>query len=175
MAQKLSKKRKQVQKIVKKVRSSSVKKSGAQAAGNAQPKVSFTIPNTQYTEGIGRRKVSTARVRVYDKPGDFVVNDQLVSEYFSAVPMATARYNKPFEITGLKGKYAVTVKISGSGISAQLDALVHGLSRALVKMDPNLKPLLKEQGLMTRDSRMKETRKIGMGGKARRQRQSPKR
>lgn len=172
MARKLSKKRKQVQKIVKKARSAKGTVSSASKQKTAQ---NFSIPNTQYTESVGRRKVATARVRIYDKPGDFVVNDQLVSEYFAAVPMAPVAYNQPFDVVGLKGKHAVTVKVSGSGINSQMEAVVHGLSRALVKMNPDLKPLLKEHGLLTRDARMKETRKIGTGGKARRKRQSPKR
>ena len=135
----------------------------------------FKIPQAKYIEGVGRRKVATARVRVYEKEGDFVVNDQLVSQYFSDIPNAIVLYNKPFVLTGTKDKFAVTAKISGSGIKSQLDALVHGLARALVAKNPEFRIFLKGAGLLTRDDRMKETRKIGMGGKARRQRQSPKR
>lgn len=173
MAQKLSKKRNQIQKVVKKVRPSSGVSSTAKSSAGAG--VQFSIPNTKYVEGIGRRKVATARVRVYDQPGDFVVNDTLVSQYFATVPLSHSVYNQPFETLGLKGKHAVTVVVSGSGPRSQLGAVVHGLTRALIKMNPDYKPLLKELGLTTRDPRMKETRKIGMGGKARRQRQSPKR
>jgi small subunit ribosomal protein S9 len=169
MAQKLKKKQTQVKKIVKQVRAAQPKPAANAAATN------FTIPNVEYVEAIGRRKVATARVRVYAKPGDFVVNDQLVSDYFANITLAPTIYNKPFEILDLKGKHAVTVKLSGSGISSQIDALVHGLARALVEMNVDHKPLLKAAGLLTRDDRMKETRKIGMGGKARRKRQSPKR
>lgn len=168
--------RKKHQQAVKQV----IKKAPAKPAPASKPKSAettseFSIPQAKYIEAIGRRKVATARVRVYDKAGDFVVNDQLVSKYFAGVPNAVTLYNKPFELTGTKGKFAVTAKVSGSGISSQLDALIHGLSRALVAKNPEFRIFLKGAGLLTRDDRMKETRKIGMGGKARRKRQSPKR
>lgn len=168
MARQLKKKQTKVQKIIKKAKTQPSRSAGAAATN-------FSVPNSEYTEAVGRRKVATARVRVYHKPGDFVVNDRIVGQYFDAIPHAVAQYMKPFETTGTKGNYAVTAKVSGSGIAAQLDALVHGLSRALVEMNADHKPLLKEAGLLVRDDRMKETRKPGQGGKARRKRQSPKR
>lgn len=171
MALKLRKKSGNVQKVIKKTKVV-VKKSKKSATKDTS---TLTIPTGQYTEAVGRRKVATARVRIYESAGDFIINDEVAGKYFSTVPYAPKQYNLPFELTGTKGKFAVTAKVSGSGISAQLDAVVHGISRALVKYNPDLKPLLKEHGLMTRDDRMKETRKIGMGGKARRQRQSPRR
>jgi len=82
---------------------------------------------------------------------------------------------KPFELTGTKGKFSVTAKITGSGIDAQIEAFVNGLAKALVTFNPEFRTFLKPAGLLTRDDRMKETRKIGTGGKARRKRQSPKR
>ncbi|MCB9813032.1 MAG: 30S ribosomal protein S9 [Pseudomonadales bacterium] len=133
------------------------------------------MPTGKYYEAVGRRKVATARVRLFEATGDFIVNDKVVGKYFDSISDAALRYNNPFELTGTKGKFSVLVKVSGSGKSAQLDAMVHGISRALVKFDPAYKTLLKTEGLMSRDDRMKETRKIGMGGKARRKRQSPKR
>jgi small subunit ribosomal protein S9 len=77
--------------------------------------------------------------------------------------------------TNVLGKYAVTVKVNGGGVRGQLGALAHGLARALVKFNPDYRALLKDDGWLTRDDRMKESRKIGTGGKARRKRQSPKR
>jgi len=133
------------------------------------------IPNVKYIEGIGRRKAAVARVRIYETEGDFIVNNQKASKYFSGVINAVKLYNKPFEITDTKGKFTVTVKVNGSGIKAQLGAVTHGLSRALIKYDVAFRALLKPEGYLTRDDRMKETRKPGRGGKARRKRQSPKR
>lgn len=170
MALKLRKKSANPKKVVKKTKVV-VKKSKRKTKDTS----TLTVPVGKYTEAVGRRKVATARVRIYESAGDFIVNNEVVGQYFSVIPYAAKQYNLPFTVTGTKGKFAVTVKVTGSGISSQLDAVVHGISRALVQYDPNLKPLLKEHGLMTRDDRMKETRKIGMGGKARRQRQSPRR
>ena len=135
----------------------------------------FTFPKTTYIDTVGRRKVATSRVRIYEGKGDFVVNNLLVGEYFSGIKNAAALFNKPFDLTGTKGKFAVSVVVKGSGINSQMGAMLHGLARALVEYNPEFKIFLKAAGLMTRDDRMKETRKIGMGGKARRKRQSPKR
>lgn len=138
----------------------------------------YAVPAGEYVEGIGRRKMATARVRIYEtknKDKQFVVNDQLAKDYFGDIQLAVKIYTQPFELTGTQDKFGVTATVEGSGLNAQLGAIVHGLSRALVKYDPAFKTLLKEEGLMTRDDRLKETRKPGRGGKARRKRQSPKR
>jgi small subunit ribosomal protein S9 len=167
MALKLAKKTK-VQKVVKKapvMRSSK---------GSAPVKV-FATPKGVYTEAVGRRKTATARVRIFKTDGEFVVNDKIVGEYFDTVPHAHAQYLRPFELTGTKGTYAVTAKVSGSGKQSQLDAVVMGVARALAEVSADYRTLLLTENLLTRDDRMKETRKIGMGGKARRKRQSPKR
>lgn len=172
MARKLAKKTTQPKKVIKKQPKKVVKPAQAvKAIQNSEVKT----PQGEYVEGVGRRKVATARVRIYEAKGDFIVNDQLVGQYFANIPMAAKYFNKPFDLTGTKGKFAVTAKVSGSGIKAQLGAIVHGLARALIKYDPTFRPLLKQDGLLTRDDRMKETRKVGRGGKARRKRQSPKR
>jgi len=99
----------------------------------------------------------------------------VAGDYFASIANAANYYTKPFDLTGTKGKFAVTVTVKGSGISAQLDAMIHGISRALVEYSGDYRALLKKSSLLTRDDRMKETRKIGNGGKARRKRQSPKR
>jgi len=171
----MKKKQKNKVQVVKKVTAALPSVPRSETPASTAGETQFAVPKTRYTEGIGRRKVATARVRLYEGQGDFVVNDTLVGEYFQGVRNAAVVYNKPFELTGTKGKFAVTAKIIGSGVSAQLDALVHGLSQALVAHNPEFKIFLKGAGLLTRDDRMKETRKIGMGGKARRKRQSPKR
>jgi small subunit ribosomal protein S9 len=168
MAQKLKKKIKQKQVIVKKV-VRRVSETKNQTSG-----VKF-MPKSAFVEGVGRRKTAVARVRVYEEPGDFLVNDKPVGEYFKSVSNAPSLYNKPLHLTDTQGNWAITVSVNGSGIRSQLGAVIHGLARALVKKSPQYKAALNEKGLMTRDSRMKETRKVGMGGKARRQRQSPKR
>ena len=169
MAIRMNKKSNKVKKVVKKAPMTKFAKKTAEKARN------FKLPSSRYIEAVGRRKVASARVRIYEGSGDFVVNNQLVSEYFSSVRNAPAVYMQPFDLTGTKGKFAVTVKVGGSGKNAQIGAVVHGLATALAKFNPEFRTFLKPAGLLTRDDRMKETRKMGMGGKARRKRQSPKR
>lgn len=169
MALKLAKKTK-VQKIVKKMPSKTAVSSKSSAEA-----VVFATPKGTYTEAIGRRKTATARVRIFKTEGEFVVNNRIVGEYFSGVHYAQKQYLRPFEVTGTKGQYAVTVRVSGSGKQSQLDAVIMGVSRALAKVSADYQVLLRGESLLSRDDRMKETRKIGAGGKARRKRQSPKR
>ncbi len=154
-----------------------IKQAEKQADNNSsqQKRPDLDYPEGEYTEGLGRRKFATARVRIYEEDGDFIVNNQPVQEYFADIPFAAKKYNQPFELTKTTGDFAVTVQVEGSGKSSQLDAVVHGLARALETYNPKLRPFLKEEGLLTRDPRMKETRKPGRGGKARAKRQSPKR
>lgn len=130
---------------------------------------------TDYIYATGRRKTAVARVRLYKKSGDMIVNDMPVGKYFPT-SVAAKLFIKPFEVTNTVGKFSFSAKVEGSGKSAQLGALVHGLSRALASVDPAAyRTLLKKAGLLTRDPRMKESRKVGTGGKARRKKQSPKR
>jgi small subunit ribosomal protein S9 len=171
MARKLLKKNTKVQKVIKKVKETSVNQSGLKSTTG----IAVAMPTGEYIETVGRRKTATARVRVYKTPGDFIVNQKAAGQYFNTITNAHNRYNKPFVVTDTKNNYAVSAVIKGSGVQSQLEALIHGISRALVEMDINFRPQLKANGLLTRDDRMKETRKIGMGGKARRKRQSPKR
>jgi small subunit ribosomal protein S9 len=169
MANKLKKKT-VVQKVVKKQ-----KAAAPVHADKAKIPSHLSVPKGEFVAAVGRRKTATARVRIYQEAGDFVVNNKVVGEYFASVPHAPTLYTQPFTVTDTQGKYAVTVKVEGSGLNAQLDAVVHGIARALVKLNPDLRPLLKTFSLLSRDDRMKETRKIGTGGKARRAKQSPKR
>lgn len=172
MANKLVKKKTNVQKIIKKQKPSVA--SSSEKATKA-PLVVIPMPTGEYVTAVGRRKTATARVRLYKQPGDFVVNGLIVGEYFRGIMNSPILYNAPFRVSDTQGKHAVSIKVSGSGVTAQLDAVVHAISRALIKMNPDLRGLLKTEGLLMRDDRMKETRKIGTGGKARRTKQSPKR
>jgi len=179
MANKLVKK-KIVQKVVKKQKP--IVAANTQVANAASASVTtgvatrtVAVPHGEFTAAVGRRKTATARARIYKTAGDFVVNGMLVSEYFRGIGNAPTLYNLPLVTAGLQGKFAISVKVAGSGINAQLDAVNDAVSRTLIKIDPELRTVLKRAGLLSRDDRMKETRKIGMGGKARRRKQSPKR
>lgn len=136
---------------------------------------------------IGRRKESVARLRLYTnsnpdltigeeklKKGDVVVNGKRALDYFKGI-VAKARFEEPLRITNNLDKYILSVKVDGGGQTGQLEAFMHALSRALASLDPKNRQILKKQGLLTRDARVRERRKVGMGGKARRKRQSPKR
>ncbi len=133
---------------------------------------------------IGRRKSSTAGVRLYKKDatvggtalkkGDFFVNNKPALEYFGK--SFEKVYRKPFQVTGTENKFAVSIKVSGGGKMGQLDATVLAEARALDKVDrEKFHPLLKKREMLTRDARVRERRKVGMGGKSRRKKQSPKR
>lgn len=129
-----------------------------------------------YILTVGRRKEAVARVRLYPKgSGAFTVNGKPVEVYFYGEASKVA-YMQPFKITATEGKFDITVKVAGGGPSGQLGAVVHGIARALEKFDKETyRAPLKKAGLLTRDARTRERRMVGMGGKARRKKQSPKR
>ena len=127
-----------------------------------------------YIYALGRRKRSVARVRLYEGKGEILVNDISVKDYFRGIPEVYLM--KPFALTQTEGKYYASVKVEGGGKKGQLGAMVHGISRALVKKDvEKYKKVLKSAGLLTRDPREKERRKYGLAHAARKRKQSPKR
>ncbi len=116
----------------------------------------------QYYEGIGRRKESTARVRVMSGAGQFMVNDKALEDYFTRLGDVESIL-APLAAVGFeRGTYDVTVKVNGGGVTGQTDSVQLGLSRALAKMNPDLVPMLRHAGLMTRDPRIKERKKPGL-------------
>ena len=117
---------------------------------------------TQYIEAVGRRKESTARVRIYPGSGTFTVNDKPLTDYFPRIGDVSAILNA-IEATGQSvSAFDVTVKVQGGGISGQRDAVKLGLARALVSADESVRPALRAEGLLTRDARVKERRKPGL-------------
>ncbi|OGE37743.1 30S ribosomal protein S9 [Candidatus Daviesbacteria bacterium RIFCSPLOWO2_01_FULL_39_12] len=123
---------------------------------------------------VGRRKEAVARVRLMSGKGQITINGKLVEEYFLG-PIFQKMYHRPFEVTDSLGKYTVSVKIKGGGARSQLEAIILGIARALVKSDEKFKTALRKEGFLTRDARVKERRKYGHAGKARAKKQSPKR
>lgn len=129
----------------------------------------------KYIHTVGRRRSASARVRLFKGKGDNVVNEKSFEEYFPG-EVFKDYYTKPFKLTETLGKYYVTVKVVGGGKKGQLGATVHGIARAFAKADvEKFRVPLKKAGLLTRDPRVRERRKVGTGGKARRRKQSPKR
>jgi len=116
----------------------------------------------QYFEGIGRRKTSTARVRLYvGGNGSVVVNDKPGQEYFSRTD-DYAHLLDLLKVTGSEGRYNISVHVSGGGVTGQADAARMGLARALTKVDAGLRDVLRPTGALTRDARAKERKKPGL-------------
>ena len=132
------------------------------------------IAKSEVLIGTGRRKTAVARVWLKKEKGPFIVNDKPIEEYFSR-EAAKKTYEEPLRVVNRLGQFSGTIKLAGGGPSAQLGALVHGLTRALASYEPSFREILAKKKLLTRDSRMKERRKYGHAGKARKKKQSPKR
>lgn len=128
----------------------------------------------KYIEGIGRRKTSTCRVRIYKGDDVSTINDLPVEEYFKGIPEANKIITEPLVVTELTGKYYFTAKVSGGGTTGQIGAIRLGLSRALYKMDESLKAPLRTAELVTRDPRAVERKKYSQR-KARKKSQFSKR
>jgi small subunit ribosomal protein S9 len=123
---------------------------------------------------IGRRREAVASVRLFSGSAETTVNAKPISAYFPGL-VAKTRYELPFKVLNLEGKYFASIKVHGGGINGQLDAATLGLSRALAHQKNDYTKALRQAGLLTRDSRTRQRRMIGMGGKSRRKKQSPKR
>lgn len=117
-----------------------------------------------YFYGTGRRKTSTARVRLIPGgTGKVTVNRKLMDEYFER-PALVMMAMQPFDVTDNVGKFDVFVNVKGGGKSGQAGAVRHGISRALLQMSPDLKAILRKSGFLTRDAREKERKKYGQKG-----------
>jgi small subunit ribosomal protein S9 len=118
--------------------------------------------SVQYYEGIGRRKESTARVRLMSGSGGFIVNDKPIEDYFTRLGDKEAILG-PLAAVGMdRSTFDVTVKVQGGGVTGQTDAVQLGLARALVKLNSELTSPLRKGGFMTRDARIKERKKPGL-------------
>lgn len=122
----------------------------------------------------GRRKEAVAKIRLFKGKGQMSVGDKPIESYFPE-EVAKAKYLSPFALTDTVGQFDVTIRVSGSGKNSQLEAVIHGISKALIQHEPSFRPALKKAGLLKRDPRVKERRKYGRAQKARKGKQSPKR
>ena len=118
----------------------------------------------QYYEGVGRRKEATARVRIMKGSGTFVINEKTLEEYFP-----TERDNKTVTeplgvLSGSRSDYDISVLVKGGGVIGQADSVRLGLARAILKMEPELRPELSHAGFLSRDARSKERKKPGLKG-----------
>ncbi|MBQ8767179.1 MAG: 30S ribosomal protein S9 [Clostridia bacterium] len=113
--------------------------------------------------GTGRRKKSVARVRVYAGTGKIIINDRDIDDYFGLETLKLI-VRQPLALTGTADKFDIVCRVNGGGVTGQAGAIRHGLSRALLEYDANLRPALKKAGFLTRDPRMKERKKYGLKG-----------
>ena len=145
--------------------------------------------NIQYYEAVGRRKEAVAIVRLYIvknkekntaigdlkiKKGEILVNGRPIEKLFPSLEEKLI-YEKPLALTNCLDRFAISIRVTGGGKRGQLEALTFGIARALILVDESFRSILRKEGLLTRDPRVKERRKVGTGGKARRKKQSPKR
>lgn len=116
----------------------------------------------RYYQGTGRRKTAVARVRLFPGSGNFVVNGKKPEEYFGNRDLYQRELRLPLVLTNHLNTFNVLVKVKGGGVSGQVGAVRHGIARALLDYDSELRPTLKQAGLLTRDPRAKERKKVGL-------------
>ena len=114
-------------------------------------------------QATGRRKRAIARIRLVEGDGTISINERPLDDYFPRDVLRAAIF-RPLLVTDKQKAVSIHGLVDGGGISAQADAIAHGISRALIKMAPDLRPILKKEGLLTRDPRMKERKKYGQKG-----------
>ena len=117
--------------------------------------------------GTGRRKTSTARVFLREGSGKIVVNGKDVKDYFASAEQVRL-VRQPLLVTSSDNKFDILINVTGGGLNGQAAACLHGISRALVQLDPDARTSLKSNGFLTRDSRMVERKKYGQKGARRR-------
>ncbi|HEY67904.1 MAG: 30S ribosomal protein S9 [Chloroflexi bacterium] len=116
----------------------------------------------EYYEAVGRRKAATARVRLFPAgDGTIIVNDRSLEEYFVR-SVDIAHLKEPLKATAMENRFNISVKVKGGGMSGQAGAIRLGIARALLKADPDLRPILRKGGFLTRDARVKERKKPGL-------------
>jgi len=116
----------------------------------------------QYYYGLGRRKTAVARVRLYPGSGQILINGRPASQYFGNRLLYRVMITEPLRLTGLQDHFDIRARVVGGGISGQAGAVRHGVARALLRFNPELRPALKRAGLLTRDPRVKERMKPGL-------------
>ncbi len=116
---------------------------------------------TTFYYGTGRRKESVARVRLYAGTGKITINDRDIDDYFGLETLKVI-LRQPLVLTDTVDKFDIVCRVNGGGVSGQAGAIRHGISRALLNYDAELRPILKKGGFLTRDPRMKERKKYGL-------------
>lgn len=121
-----------------------------------------TAPKGQFYYGVGRRKTSVARVRLYPGTGSVTINGKPSTDYFGGRGLNQILLMAPMRATQTAERFDVVATVVGGGVSGQVGAVRHGIARALIRFDEELRPTLKSEGMLTRDPRMKERKKVGL-------------
>lgn len=125
-------------------------------------KSKIKVPNV-FTYGTGKRKSSIAKVWLFEGSGEIIVNDLVCADYFGC-DLDSKETSRPLELVGLQSKYSVKASVLGGGKAGQVDAIILGISRALLELNPAFREKLKAEGFLTRDPRVKERKKYGLRG-----------
>ncbi|MDI3339755.1 MAG: 30S ribosomal protein S9 [Sphaerobacter sp.] len=123
---------------------------------------SASTEKQRYYYGVGRRKTAVAQVRLYPGNGTITVNNKEPREYFGGRDIYQVIISEPLRLTNLFDRFNIRVRVAGGGLSGQAGAVRHGIARALLRFDPELRPVLRRAGLLTRDARVKERKKVGL-------------
>lgn len=126
-----------------------------------QEDTKVTLPAGRYYYGTGRRKEAVARVRLYEGTGNILVNGRPYLSLFTRNTQQI-KVRQPLEVADVTGKFDIYARIEGGGISGWADALAHGTARALLQYDESMRANLRKAGLLTRDPRVKERKKVGL-------------
>lgn len=120
------------------------------------------MATNRYFYGTGKRKTAVARVRLLPGTGQMIVNGKSAEDYFGGRVAYQRAAQLAFRITGTEGRFNSSIKVAGGGPTGQAEAVRHGIARALLEADPEHRPALKRAGLLTRDARIKERKKVGL-------------
>jgi small subunit ribosomal protein S9 len=119
------------------------------------------VTTQTYDRGTGKRKCAIAQVKLFSGKGEIIVNGKSYQDFFPRLEHRR-HVEQPFKVTDTVGKYNVQVKVTGGGVTGQSEAIRHGIARALVVANEQFRPLLRQEGLLTRDARIKERKKYGL-------------
>lgn len=132
-------------------------------AGTAtREKTTTQSGENRYFYGVGRRKSSVARVRLFPGQGNFTINNRAPVEYFGARAIYQTIISEPLRLMNLGDRFDMQIRVTGGGLTGQAEAIRHAIARALTEFDIELRPALKQAGLLTRDARVKERKKVGL-------------
>jgi small subunit ribosomal protein S9 len=120
------------------------------------------VTEARYHYGTGRRKNAVARVRLLPGGGQITVNGRSAPDYFGGRNIHQIMITQPLRLVGLLDRFDISIHVAGGGVSGQAGAIRHGISRALLRFDEELRPVLKRAKLLTRDARVKERKKVGL-------------